>query len=219
MRPRRSAGDGVVAARRALRGILSPSSAPVWIAAVVVVALAIGFIALGGLRPATRAAAAETAGTEVRTSLYAVTVTKAELVDAVEEHYWEADEGQTLVLLTARLENLSDRPVALLGTVDSVSSQLVDSNAPLLRLADVTPSKAARAWHADGTVRTPVLQPGVPAEVVIGWSVPEDSFPDGTVRLDVYDARERAGQIILASSSITWRRTHRIAQITVELAR
>ena len=51
----------------------------------------------------------------------------------------------------------------------------------------------------------------------IAWSVPDDAFPDGTVKLDVFDAVEQGGQVILSSSTISWQRKQQAAQITVDL--
>ncbi len=217
-RMRGVAGTASAAARRSLRGAFAPSTAPVWIAAVLVLALVIAFLSLGGLRAASRTPGAAAADQEVRTSLYAITVHDAELVDEVEEHFWKAKPDEQLLILSVRLENLTDHPVSLIGAADGVTSRLIDSSSPLLSLSDVTATDPGRAWRDDGSRGTPVLQPGVPAEIVIGWPVPRGSFADGDVRLNVQEAREVAGQIILSSSSITWRRTALVARITVGLA-
>ncbi len=205
------------AVERGLRSALDPSTAPLWIAVVVALGIALPFIAFGGLGPAQRTSAQASAGEQVRTSLYAVTILSAELVDEVEEQYLEAEPGDRLLVVTLELENLSTVPVGILQTVDGVRSRLVSSSTPLLDLSGGTASDDPAVWR-DGSLAAVVLQPRVPAEVRIAWPVPADSFPDGTAMLDVYDAEPRAGQVIQSSSAITWRRTEMAAQVSVEVS-
>lgn len=205
------------AARRTVRPLLDPASAPVVIAVILLLAAALVFVAAGGLRPASRSAATVESGTAVTTSLYEVTVHEATVTDEVEQQYWEAEDGETLLLVSMRLTNLTDRPAAVQGSADRVTSRLLDSDAALLTLDGITPTEGARAWHSDGGQRSPVLQPGVPTEVVVGWPVPEDAITDGKVRLDVHDARAQGGQIIVSASAITWRRTELVARVGVEV--
>lgn len=203
---------------RALRSLLASSSAPVWIAAIAAMALVLAFIVFGGLRPATSSPTVTPTGTEARTSLYAVTVLSAELADAVEEPYLEAEPGDDLLLVTVRLENLTSRTIGVDQSADRIDSQLVRAEESLLTLSGVTATDDARAWRTDGTRGAVMLQPGGPAEVRLAWPVPEGSFPDGTGHLDVFDARESTAHSFLSASGVTWRRTELASRIAVEVA-
>ncbi|WP_102194269.1 hypothetical protein [Microbacterium aurantiacum] len=202
---------------RAWRSLLAASSAPVWIAAITAMAVILTFIALGGLRPAENSPTLTPTGAEARTSLYAVTVLSAELTDAIDKQFLEAEPGDDLLIVTVRLENLTSQAVGVDQGADRVKSQLIRAREPLLTLYGVTATDDARAWRTDGSLRGVILQPGVPAEVQLVWPVPEDSFPDGIAYLDVFDARERTGQAILSASAVTWRRTELATRIAVEV--
>lgn len=202
---------------RTVRSAISPAIRPVWAAAGVVAVLCTAIAAFGGLNQADVTPMQLTEGDEAHQSLYAVTVLDAELTDEVEEEFLSADSGETLVILTMRLENLSDRPVGVGRTADRVESRLINVNAPLLALSDVTSEESTRVWRVDGSAGAVILQPGVPSEVKMAWVVPEDSFTDAPVRLDVYDATESMGQVILSADAITWRRTDLAATITVDV--
>lgn len=218
-----NSGGGVADRVRAratetVRTVFSRATVPLWIAAGAVVAALGGFVAFGGLTTAVPSVPTAAVGEEVRTSLYAITVRGAEFTDAVEEQYLEAEPGETLFVVTVRLENLSDRPVGVEGTVDRVSSRLVASSTPLLDLPGAAVTGDARSWRTDGSLRAVVLQPGVPADVQIAWPVAAGTAEQDQLRLDVYDARAQAGQVILSSSAITWRRTDLRASIPIEAA-
>lgn len=156
------------------------------------------------------------AGDEVRMPLYAVTVLDAELTDEVEEESLSADPGETLVIVTVRLENLTDRPIGVGRAADKVEANLVGFNDPLLALTGVTPTDSAQAWRSDGSAGTVFLQPGVPSEVTLAWTAPEDAFTDGVVELDVYDAVETHGQILISADHINWQRGDLAARVTVD---
>ena len=176
--------------------------------------LAAAFVGLGGLRPASASPTEFDAGEEVRTSLYAVTVLDAETTDAVENRM-EAGPGEILVVATLRLENLSDRPIDIGGSVDRVEARLVNAADPLLALVDVEPTDYARSWRTDGSAGAIVLQPDVPAEVQISWPVPEDSMDDGILRLDVHEPSISTGTVILSSDHVSWDRGDLVARIAV----
>lgn len=211
------AGKARSASARAARSATDRRARPLWIAGCTAVGVVAVFLLAGGLVAAERTPAAASAGNEVRTSLYAVTVTGAELTDAVESEFLEAEEGETLLVMTVEIENLSDRPIGVGTAANRVESKLVNSRTPLLDVPQATDAFSTRAWRPDGSAGGVVLQPGVPDEVLLAWSVPDDAFPSGTVELDVFDARAQGGQIILSSSVISWQRTDRVARITVDL--
>jgi len=187
----------------------------VWAALAAIAAVLVVVILLGGLDRAEAAPEQLVAGETAELSLYSIAVLDAELTDEIEDQYLTADPGEVLVALTVRLENLSDRPISANGSVDRVQSRLVNSSQSLLELVDATPIGSVYAWREDGSSGGVVLQPDVPAQVRIAWRVPEDSFADGVVRLDVHDATARSGRVIISSSAVTWYRSELAAQIRV----
>lgn len=181
------------------------------------------FIGTGGLADGDTVPAVVPTGTEARTSLYAATVMDAEITDAVESQFLEAEPGEMLVVLTLEMENLSGHAIGIERSADRVESRMITSGEPLLELSGVTPTGPARSWRADDTAPAVILQPGVPAEVKIAWSVSDDELDDAlsekAVRLNVYDAVEQSGQVILSASTTTWRRAELSAQIPLAVSR
>jgi hypothetical protein len=205
------------ATAHAARTATSRAAVPVWASLIALLAVVAVFIGFGGLGTVTSEPAPVAVGSEARTSLYAVTVLDGELTDAVEEQYLEAEPGETLLVLTVVIENLSDHPIGVGSAADRVESRLINARAPMLQVVQSTAAFSTRAWRPDGSSGQVVLQPGVPAEIRIAWSVPDDAFPEGTAHLDVFDAVEQGGQVILSSSTISWQRRQQAAQITVDL--
>ncbi|WP_435747152.1 hypothetical protein [Microbacterium sp. PMB16] len=211
------------AAAGAARTVFSRRAAPFWIAVAAIIGLLAGFIGFGGLASASRTPTIVASGQEARTSLYSAAVQEVELTDAVESQFLEAEPGEQLLVVTLRLENLSDRAVGVDRSADRVESRMIVGREPMLELSGITATGTARSWRADGSVRAVILQPGVPADVTIAWPVADDdttaeALERGTVRLDVYDAVEQSGQVILAASTISWRRADLSAQLNLEVA-
>ncbi len=209
------------AAAGATRYLFTRRAAPFWVAAVAIIAVAAGFIGFGGLAPASRTPAVIATGDVARTSLYSIAVLETEFTDAVESQFLEAEPGETLLVVTVRLENLSDTAVGVQHSPDRVESRMLIGSEPLLELAGVAATGAARSWRADGTRRAVVLQPGVPADVMIAWPIADDdvtaaAFAAGAVRIDAYDAVEQSGQVIVSAANITWRRAELRAQLELE---
>ncbi|MDP3952192.1 hypothetical protein [Microbacterium sp.] len=210
------AGSARSVVRRTSRAAFSRRAAPAWAAGATIAAALATAIALGGLGRSEATPVQLTAGDEVRMPLYAVTVLDVELADELEEKSLSADRGETLVIVTVRLENLTDRPIGVGRAADKVEANLVGFNDPLLNLTGVTPADSAQAWRSDSSAATVFLQPGVPSEVTLAWTAPEDAFADGIVELDVYDAVESRGQILISADHINWRRGDLTARITVD---
>ncbi|MFB7250082.1 hypothetical protein [Microbacterium sp. NPDC056234] len=198
----------------AFRRTVTDVGAPAWIAVLGVTVAAACFVGFGGLLPASASPDELVIDEEARTSLYSVTVLDAVTTDAVEEQYVEAEPGETLVVVTLRLENLSDRPIGLGTSADRVESRLVHAAEPLIALADVEPTSSAEAWRPDGSAGGVVLQPGVPDVVQIAWPVPQDAFADGILRIDVHEAEVTRGQVIVSADQLTWRRGDLAARIS-----
>ncbi|MEV4737656.1 MULTISPECIES: hypothetical protein [unclassified Microbacterium] len=187
----------------------------VWIAAGVVVLGLLGVAVTGGFAQVQTAADEVGAGTEVRTSAYAIAVLDAELTDAVESEYLEADPGEMLLVLTTRMENLSDEAVGVATTADRTRAGFVNTDAPLLDLTGVTPLGVTAVWRDDGSAGQVVLQPGVPSEVTFAFTVPDDAYTDRPIALDVHDVEVRRGAVILSSRVVTWRPAEVVARIVV----
>lgn len=201
------------AARRAV----SRESVPVWAGSGILAALLVAVLALGGLNSAEPSPAQLAVGDEQRTPLYAVTVLDARLTDEVEEEYISADAGQTLVVVTVRIENLAPYPIGVGRGVDRVQARVVNVTEPLLTLSGFDTDESSYAWRTDGSSGGVVLQPRVPAEVDIVWPMPVDAVADGTATLDVYAADETRGKVILSADHVTWRRGAHVARFAVDL--
>ena len=206
------------AASRAARILLNRRALPAWIAAAtIVIALAVLSTA-GALDTSEPEVSHASAGEEIRMPLYSITVLDAELTDEIEERSLKTDDGEILAVMTVELENLSDAPIGLGRAADKVQSQLVGARDSLLTLAGTTPTRPAEAWRSDGSAGAVFLQPGVPSEVTLAWTVPEDAFADGVVELDVFNAVPSHGQILIAADNVTWKRGELAARVTVETA-
>ncbi|GAB3595754.1 hypothetical protein [Microbacterium tumbae] len=206
----RSASSAVSSA---LRTLFSRRALPAWITIAAMAACLTVLVVTGGLDETESVPEPVALGTEVRLSTYAVTVLDVEFADAVEEEFLEADPGETLLVVTMRMENLSDRAVGVDNAADRISSRLVNVAEPLLALSGAEPTSSAAVWRDDGSAGSVILQPSVPAEVRIAWPVSEADVAEEGVQLDVYDAVAQSGQIILASDVVTWRRAGLVARI------
>lgn len=199
---------------RGIRSVFSAQTRSAWIAAAAIAVAALALVAVGAFDAAAEAEPDPVAiGEEVRLSTYAVTVLDAEVTDAVDEQYLEADEGESLLLVTMRLENLSDRTIGVGTTSDKISSRLVNVPSPLLELSGIDDPGSARTWHDVTSSRNPLLQPDVPADITVAWTVSTADLDAHRISLDVHDAVVRTGQIILSSDVITWAQGELVARI------
>lgn len=187
----------------------------VWVVAASVLLVAVIVIVTGGLARSVTEAAEVAAGDEVRTPTYAITVLDVAFTDAVESEYLEAEPGEKLLIMTARMENLADAPIGVGTTADLLKANLVNTAEPLLDLHGAEATGSATVWRADGSAGQVVLQPGVPDEVTIAWPVPDGAFSDGAVALDVHEAEVSRGAVILSSRVVTWRPDGVVARILV----
>lgn len=187
----------------------------IWVALVALIALALVVAALGGFAQAQAAPTELGEGDEARASVYAVTVLDAEFTDEVESEYLEAEPGETLLVMTMQMENLSEAPVGVGTAADRTKSGFVNAENPLLELSGVRATDPASVWRADGSSGQVILQPGVPSEVTVAWPVPEDAFADGVVSLDVHEVEIRRGAVILSASVVTWSPAETFARISV----
>lgn len=202
---------------RLAESAVGAASIPFWIGGALLAVLLVVTVAVGGLNRAEPSPVQLPVGDELRLPLYAVTVLDAHLADEIEDEFVTADDGETLVIVTLRLENLASYPVGVGGSVDRVQSRLFSVGEPLIALSGVDPSSTTYAWRTDDSAGGVVLQPRVPTEVQLVWPVSADAVTGREATLDVYDADETRGQVILSSDHITWRRSDLMAQITLDV--
>lgn len=213
----RGAGSRLRAATvRVIRSVFSRSAVPAWIVTGVVAVVAAVLISIGAFDTAVREPAAVAVGEEVRLSTYAVTVIDVEVTDAVEEQHFEADPGESLLLVTMRLENLTDTTVGVDSTVDRITSRLVNASESMIVLSGVDDPGNARVWHDATSLKSPLLQPGVPADITVGWRVDSSALDSDALALVVHDSVVRTGQIIIASDVVTWAQGTPVARIELE---
>lgn len=198
------------------RGARAVSEIPrwIWLAASGVAVLLVIAVATGGFARARVDLVQVGQGDEVRTTTYAITVLDARLAQEVEEEYLEAEPGEQLLVLTTRMENLSETPIGVGSTADLTKANLVNTDEPLIDLVDVTVSDRVSVWRPDGSAGQVFLQPGVPSEVRIAWVVPAAALSDA-VSLDIHEADVSRGAVILSSNVVTWDPAEVAARITV----
>ncbi|MBW8763771.1 MAG: hypothetical protein JF592_14505 [Microbacterium sp.] len=203
-------------AARGFRSVFSRRALPAWITVGTLAAAAAALIAVGAFDTAENEPAATALGEEVRLPTYSITVLDVEVTDAVEEQFLEADEGESLLLVTMRLENLSDSTIGVDGSADEVSSNLLNTASPMLDLSGVTEIGSARYWRDVTSSRRPLLQPEVPAVITVAWTVKTADLGSDGIVLDVHEADPRHGNIVVASSAVTWRQGALVARIDLE---
>lgn len=216
----RGARDRVrVTAAHGIRSVFSRRATPAWITLGSLIAAATVLIAVGAFDTAENEPAAVAIGEEVRLPTYAVTVLDVEVTDAVEDQFLEAEESESLVLVTLRLENLSDATISVDGTSDGISSHLVNSSSPLLDLSGVAVTGSAGYWRDVTSSRRPLLQPDVPAIVTIAWPVESADLDSDDLALEVHEADPQHGNIVVASTDVTWWQGDLVARIDLEAGR
>lgn len=210
------------AALRLIRSGFAAVPTLLWVAIGFVAALIVAVAASGGLRAVEATPATAALGDELRLAEYTVTVLDAELTDAVEDRYLEADAGETLLVVTMKMENTTDRPIGLTSSTDRIFTGFVNTRNPLFTLTSpaqgagerpgIEPTTSVMAWRTDGSAGSVILQPGVPSTLRVAWTIPADAVAAG-VALDVYDAEVTTGQILISSDQVIWRRGELVARI------
>lgn len=101
----------------------------------------------------------------------ALTVERAVLIDDFREAGTIAGEGERVLALVVTVENVWTDPLMASGNNSVGMTIRVDD------LGDVAPDSIARM---DDATWAPYLQPGVPAQLVATWLVPETQFSEET---------------------------------------
>lgn len=164
-----------------------------WFAGIGTVAFLTATAASGGL--ATTAAIGPVkidAGTEHRNEQVAITVQRAVLLDEFPEAGIRVEEGERVLAVQVRLENLWTTPQSTSPGLDVAKN---------FAIAELDGKPAASSARLDDATIAPVLQPGVPAEVVYTWPVAADAFQAGdTVEVTLFDLSLYVGSFVAAGS-------------------
>lgn len=144
--------------------------------------------AVGGLEPAEAAPVQELAeGEPHRGPMVSLTLQRAVLIDTFPEAGASADPeaDERVLAVVADVENVSARPVHSLN----------DRFREVLRLDALPELPLEGAARIDDGTIGPILQPGVPAELVLSWVVPADAFVAGEeLELSLFDHELLAGR-------------------------
>lgn len=203
------------AATMRARGAIADVPRPLWIVAALIAAALIVVIAAGGLAAARADVVRVGQGDEIRTATYAITVLDTRLAQTVESEGLDAEPGETLVVMRATIENLSKTPIGVGSTADLTKANLINTDRPLLDLVGAVPTGASTAvWRADGSAGQVFLQPEVPAEVMIAWTVSTESVADD-LSLEVHEAEVSVGAVLLSSHVVTWNAGEVAASVTL----
>ncbi|WP_217133777.1 hypothetical protein [Leucobacter chinensis] len=150
--------------------------------------------AFGGLAPApTPALATLEPGQEHVNDLLSMRLDRAVLMDSFPEAGAIAGESERVLALSIHAKNVWTSPII------TTAEQSVSQALRLEKLGDQSPAAVARM---DDATASPWLQPGVEAELVVTWVVPEDLFADGdTVEVVVSDATLFTGKAVTYGAS------------------
>ena len=140
-----------------------------WFAGIATALFLAATAAFGGLATAaTPDITALEPGDEHRNDQVAMTIDRAVLIDEFEDAGVYVEEGERVLALLVSVENTWDEPLSATPDSSVTQSLTVDG------LGD-PPDSVAR--YDDATIN-PVLQPGVPAQIVLAWAVEADAFDD-----------------------------------------
>ncbi|WP_083587262.1 hypothetical protein [Agrococcus sp. Marseille-P2731] len=175
-------------------GLLSKAAEKVpmrWLTTAVAGVFLAATAAFGGLETAASTLPADLAAGETHIGPFAsFTLERAVLIDTFDEAGATADPaaGERVLALVGTVEGTWDRSM---GTDASTFVQAVRLEA----MPDASMTAAARL---DDATLSPKVQPGVPAELVLTWIVPEDLFADGDeVRVSLFDHQLYVGSSTL----------------------
>ncbi len=140
-----------------------------------------------------------------RNDQVAMTIDRAVLIDEFEDAGVYVEEGERVLALLVSVENTWDEPLSATPDSSVTQSLTVDG------LGD-PPDSVAR--YDDATIN-PVLQPGVPAQIVLAWAVEADAFDDAQeLKLTFNDMTLHTGSFV--ANGQWW--TDPVAAATVSIA-
>ncbi|WP_434811010.1 hypothetical protein [Microbacterium sp. bgisy189] len=148
--------------------------------------------AFGGLgsAPEEVVALADVGAGEAHVSEYlSLQIDRAVLIDELRGSGATPAEGERLLVLLTRVENLWDRPVGT-GIVSDIKNTI--------RLVDDERAAAAIVREDDLTT-SPTLQPDVPVPLAFTWTVPADRYAEGdTLEVTLLDPVVETGVILFS---------------------
>lgn len=167
--------------------------------------------AFGGLAPVAEAAVAPVAAGEARVGdQLSVSVERAVLFDSFPEAGAYAEDGERVLALLVTVENRWTQP--LLSSQGAVE-QALRLDGVSEDVDDAEPTSIARL---DDATFGPWLQPGVPAELVVSWVVPESSVRAGeSIDVVIREATLEVGQRLTSDERWTNSRPAATVELTV----
>jgi hypothetical protein len=153
-----------------------------------------GTAAFGGLATVAAEPIPEiSAGDEHVSDQFAITVQRAVLIDDLPEAGVEVELWERALVVVVSAENRWTNPLPTVG--DSSLSEALRVPA----LGDRPPDAVARL---DDTTQSPLLQPGVPAELAVVWAVPGGQLTEGDdLSVELRDAELYTGSFVTAGQS------------------
>lgn len=142
-----------------------------WVAAAATAVFLAATAAFGGLAPVKAVAIPEIdAGEQFTSDQFAITVERALLIDEFKEAgaYADQDKDERVLALQVEVENLWTEPQPSTGK---------GALAGVVRVNDL--EHAGSVARYDDATKSPLLQPGVPASVVLTWVIDGDDFAEG----------------------------------------
>ncbi len=165
-----------------------------WFAGLATALFLAGTAAFGGLSTVAAEPVRElSAGQEHINDQLALSVQRAVLVDDLPEVGVEAGAGKRVLALIATVENRWTQPLPTVGDTSVTQAVRVPD------LGDTRPDAVARY---DDATHSPWLQPRVPAEVVMAWTVDAGAFEAGdTLSVELHDTRLSVGRLVTAGEA------------------
>ncbi|KAA9147881.1 hypothetical protein F6B41_14010 [Microbacterium lushaniae] len=165
-----------------------------WFAGLATALFLAGTAAFGGLSTVAAEPVRElSAGQEHINAQLALSIQRAVLVDELPEVGVEAGAGERVLALIATVENRWTQPLPTVGDTSVTQAVRVPD------LGDTPPAAVARY---DDATRSPWLQPRVPAEVVLAWTVDAGAFEAGDIlSVELRDAQLAQGRLVTAGEA------------------
>ncbi|MDW4572081.1 hypothetical protein R8Z57_04735 [Microbacterium sp. M3] len=178
-----------------------------WFAGIATGAFLLATAAFGGLATAAPPELATLEPGEAHvTAERSLAVQRAVLIDELPDTRVLPDDGERVLVIVAEVENLWDRPL-------SAGSKGIGET---LSIAGTDAVSAEGAARLDDATADPWLQPGVPAQIVFAWAVPDDLFAEGDeVGVTLYERSLYTGSFVTQGQ--TWEDPAPDAVVIVEV--
>lgn len=142
-----------------------------WLAGIATGLFLLATAAFGGLATAAPPELAQLEPGEPHvTDQRSLTVQRAVLIDELPEAGVSVEEGERVLALVVDVENAWDEPQRSFGA-DSIGDSFA--------VEGMDPDADSSVARLDDATKGPILQPGVPAELVYAWAVDADDYAAG----------------------------------------